>query len=104
LPTSRGGEVAREKVRGTKGHIACQKYNMNDCLPGKLYKTPIKTTFRVWFLCSYLVHGSGLLLTFQYCRIDVVLQGRVSISFEGFRNVQRETIWPIQAIVISAAH
>jgi uncharacterized protein (UPF0276 family) len=55
----RGGELTSEKVRVAKVHIAGRKYQHD-----RLYlqsinsiETPVKTTFRVWCLYSYIVHA-----------------------------------------------
>jgi hypothetical protein len=52
----RGVELTREKVRGTMLHKAVRKHHVY-----KLYETPEKTTFRVWYLYTYLVHVAGFL-------------------------------------------
>ncbi len=54
-----GGELTREKVRGAIIHKAGRKYQ-HDWL--YLQSTPVKTTFRVCCLYSYLAHGWYLYL------------------------------------------
>jgi hypothetical protein len=55
------GEV-REKVEGQQYTRGFENTNMTDCTVSpvyKLYLTPVKTTFRVWFLDSFFVQGGN---------------------------------------------
>ncbi len=55
----RGRRWTNEKVRGALVQKRGGKYQHTDCISSlcKLYKTPVKKTFKIWCLYRYFVHG-----------------------------------------------
>ncbi len=59
-----GGRWTSEKVRGALVHKTGGNTNTTDCISSlKLYKTPVKTTYTVCCLYSYLLHWLGAWLS-----------------------------------------